>query len=412
MNPYEMACYQLERAAEIAGIDEDIVEYLKVPDRAVEVKVPVRMDDGSIRVFTGYRVQHCGVRGPYKGGIRYHPSVTMDEVKALAMWMTWKCAVVNIPYGGGKGGVRVDVKMLSRNELERLTRRFTAMLIPFIGPERDIPAPDMYTDEQIMAWMMDTYSVYQGYSVPGIVTGKPVALGGSLGRNSATGRGVAIITRESATAIGMELKDADVAIQGFGNVGYWTAKTLFEMGANIVAVTDSRGGVYDENGLNPDELMEHKKKTGSVAGFRDEHISNEELLTMKTDVLIPAAVENVINKNNMRRINARMIVEAANGPITPKAEEYLNRKCELVVPDILANSGGVVVSYFEWVQDLERYFWDLEKVNAELERILVRAFESMINVKQEYGNILWRDASMVLALNNVVEALKMRGIFP
>ncbi len=412
MNPYEMACYQLERAAEIAGVREDIVEYLKVPDRAVEVKIPVRMDDGRIRVFTGYRVQHCGVRGPYKGGIRYHPNVTMDEVKALAMWMTWKCAVVNIPYGGGKGGVRVDVKMLSKSELERLTRRFTAMLTPFIGPERDIPAPDMYTDEQIMAWMMDTYSVYQGFTVPGIVTGKPVALGGSLGRNSATGRGVAIITRESANAIGMEIDDANVAIQGFGNVGYWTAKTLFEMGANIIAVTDSRGGVYDEDGLNPDELLQFKRKTGSVAGFKDSYISNEELLTLKTDILIPAAIENVINENNMHRINARMIVEAANGPITPKAEEFLNKKCELVVPDILANSGGVIVSYFEWVQDLERYFWDLERVNAELERILVKAFHSMMDVKREYGNILWRDASMVLALNNVVEALKMRGIFP
>ena len=412
MNPYEMACYQLERAAEIAGIKDDIVEYLKVPDRAVEVKVPVRMDDGRIRVFTGYRVQHCGVRGPYKGGIRYHPKVTMDEVKALAMWMTWKCAVVNIPYGGGKGGVRVDTKILSKAELERLTRRFTAMLTPFIGPERDIPAPDMYTDEQVMAWMMDTYSVYQGFTVPGIVTGKPITLGGSLGRTSATGRGVAIITRESANTIGMEIRDADVAIQGFGNVGYWTAKTLFEMGASIIAVTDSKGGVYDEDGLDPDSLLEFKGKTGSVSGFKDSYISNEEILTLKTDILIPAAVENVINENNMDRINARMIVEAANGPITPKAEEYLNRKCELVVPDILANSGGVIVSYFEWVQDLERYFWDMERVNAELEKILVRSFYSMIDVKHEYGDILWRDSSMVLALNNVVEALKMRGIFP
>ena len=412
MNPYEMACYQLERAAEIAEIRKDVVDYLKVPDRAVEVKIPVRMDDGRISVFTGYRVQHCGVRGPYKGGVRYHPGVTMDEVKALAMWMTWKCALVNIPYGGGKGGVRVDVKMLSRRELERLTRRYTAMLTPFIGPERDIPAPDMYTDEKVMAWMMDTYSVYQGYTVPGIVTGKPVSLGGSLGRTSATGRGVAIIARESARAIGMEIKDADVVVQGFGNVGYWAAKTLHEMDARIIAVTDSRGGVYSNEGLDPDELLEFKRRTGSVAGFRDDHISNEEILTLKTDILIPAAIENVINENNMDRINARMIVEGANGPITPKAEEYLNRKCELVVPDILANSGGVIVSYFEWVQDLERYFWDLERVNAELERILVRAFENMFKIKQECGDILWRDASMVLALNNVVEALEMRGIFP
>lgn len=412
MNPYEMACYQLERAAEITSIDEEIVEYLKVPDRAVEVKIPVKMDDGSLRVFTGYRVQHCGIRGPYKGGIRYHPRVTMEEVKALAMWMTWKCALVNIPFGGGKGGVKVDAKKLSRSELERLTRRFTTMLIPFISPERDIPAPDMYTDEQTMAWMMDTYSVYKGYAVPGIVTGKPVSLGGSLGRNAATGRGVAIIARESAKAIGMDVKDMSVAVQGFGNVGYWAAKTLHEMGARIIAISDSKGGVMNPEGLNPDEVLEFKRKNGTVVGYTGEFLTNEELLELDVDILVPAAIENVINENNMRNINARLIVEGANGPITPEAEEYLNKKCELVVPDILANSGGVVVSYFEWVQDLERYFWDLERVNAELERILVRAFNDLISVKQEYGDILWRDAAMVVALERVVEALKRRGIFP
>ena len=412
MNPYEMACYQLERSAEIAGIEEDVVEYLKYPDRAVELKIPVKMDDGSLKIFTGYRVQHCGVRGPYKGGVRYHPNVTMDEVKALAMWMTWKCSLVNIPFGGGKGGVRVDVKKLSINEIERLTRRFTTVLMPFIGPERDIPAPDMYTDEQTMAWMMDTYSVYKGYAIPGIVTGKPISLGGSLGRTSATGRGVAIITRESARAIGIDLKDATIAIQGYGNVGYWTAKTLYEMGARIVAVSDSKGGILDYDGLDPDEVLNHKRKTGSVVGFNDSEITNEEILEMKVDVLIPAAIENVINEENMKRIRARMIVEGANGPVTPKAEEYLDRKCELVVPDILANSGGVIVSYFEWVQDLERYFWDLDRVNAELEKILVRAFHSLFEVKEEYGNILWRDAAMIVALNRVVEAMKKRGIFP
>ncbi|WP_048096392.1 Glu/Leu/Phe/Val dehydrogenase dimerization domain-containing protein [Geoglobus ahangari] len=407
-----MACYQLERAAEIAGVDEGIVEYLKVPDRAVEVKVPVKMDDGSLRIFTGYRVQHCGIRGPYKGGIRYHPNVTMDEVKALAMWMTWKCALVNIPFGGGKGGVRVNAKELSRGELERLTRRFTTMLIPFIGPERDIPAPDMYTDEQTMAWMMDTYSVYKGYAVPGIVTGKPVSLGGSLGRNSATGRGVAIIARESAKAIGMDISEMTVAVQGYGNVGYWAAKTLHEMGATIVAVSDSRGGVFNPEGLDPDEVLEFKRKTGTVVGYEGEQITNEELLELDVDVLVPAAIENVINESNMRNIKARLVVEGANGPITPEAEEYLDKKCELVVPDILANSGGVIVSYFEWVQDLERYFWDLEKVNAELEKILVRAFNDLLRTKQEYGDILWRDAAMVVALDRVVEALRKRGIFP
>ena len=412
MNPYEMACYQLERAAEIAGIDDELVEYLKVPDRAVEVKIPVRMDDGSLKIFTGYRVQHCGIRGPYKGGIRYHPSVTMDEVKALAMWMTWKCALVNIPFGGGKGGVRVDAKKLSRGELERLTRRFTTMLIPFIGPERDIPAPDMYTDEQTMAWMMDTYSVYRGYAVPGIVTGKPVSLGGSLGRNSATGRGVAIIAREAAKTVGMDIRGATVAIQGFGNVGYWAAKTLHEMGATVVAVSDSRGGVFSPDGFDPDHLMEFKMKNGTVVGYCDEHLTNQELLELDVDILVPAAIENVINESNMRNIRAKLIVEGANGPITPEAEEYLDRKCELVVPDILANSGGIVVSYFEWVQDLERYFWDLERVNAELERILVRTFNDLTEVRKQYGDILWRDAAMVVALDRVVEALKRRGIFP
>ncbi|AIY89993.1 Glu/Leu/Phe/Val family dehydrogenase [Geoglobus acetivorans] len=412
MNPYEMACYQLERAGEIAGIEEDIVEYLKYPDRAVEVKIPVKMDDGSLRVFTGYRVQHCGVRGPYKGGIRYHPSVNLDEVKALAMWMTWKCALVNIPFGGGKGGVRVDPKKLSIRELERLTRRYTTALIPFVGPKRDIPAPDVYTNEQVMAWIMDTYSNFKGYAVPGIVTGKPVDLGGSFGRNSATGRGVAIITRESAKAIGLELEGASVAIQGFGNVGYWAAKTLHEMGAKIVAVSDSRGGIFDEKGFDPDRVLEHKKKTGSVVGCTDTFLTNEELLELEVDILIPAAVENVINEDNVKNVRARMIVEGANGPVSPKAEEHLDNRCELIVPDILANAGGVVVSYFEWVQDLERYFWDIEKVNHELEKILVKAFNELLSIKREYDSILWRDAAMIAALKRVVDAIKIRGIFP
>ncbi len=297
-------------------------------------------------------------------------------------------------------------------ELERLTRRFTTMLIPFIGPERDIPAPDMYTDEQTMAWMMDTYSVYRGYAVPGIVTGKPVSLGGSLGRNSATGRGVAIIAREAAKTVGMDIRGATVAIQGFGNVGYWAAKTLHEMGATVVAVSDSRGGVFSPDGFDPDHLMEFKMKNGTVVGYCDEHLTNQELLELDVDILVPAAIENVINESNMRNIRAKLIVEGANGPITPEAEEYLDRKCELVIPDILANSGGVVVSYFEWVQDLERYFWDLERVNAELERILVRAFNDLTEVRKQYGDILWRDAAMVVALDRVVEALKRRGIFP
>jgi len=387
------------------------VEYLKVPDRVLKVKVPVKMDNGRIKIFLGYRAQHCGVRGPYKGGVRYHPDVTMEEVIALAMWMTWKCALVNIPFGGGKGGVRVNPKELSKNELERLTRRFITAIMPIIGAERDIPAPDIYTDEQTMAWMMDTYSVNKGYTVPGIVTGKPVELGGSVGRSSATGRGVAIITRESAEAIGMNLKDASVAIQGFGNVGYWTAKILEEMGARIIAVSDSKGGVVDYDGIDVNSLKEYKVRHGSVVGFA-EGISNEELLEMKVDILIPAAIGGVIHRDNVDKVKARMVVEAANGPITPEAEKKLDKRCELVVPDILANAGGVVVSYFEWVQDLERYFWDLERVNKELERIMVNAFREMMKVKSEFGYILWRDAAMIIALRRVVRALELRGIFP
>jgi|Deesub1362B_J571_1020462.scaffolds.fasta_scaffold00328_5 glutamate dehydrogenase/leucine dehydrogenase len=412
-NPYEMACRQLERSAELIGLDSELVDYLKVPDRVLTVKVPVRMDDGRIRVFVGYRSQHCGVRGPYKGGIRYHPNVTMEEVIALSMWMTWKCALVDIPFGGGKGGVRVNPKELSNSELERLTRRFTTAIMPIISENRDIPAPDIYTDSQTMAWMMDTYSVYKGYTVPGIVTGKPVELGGSLGRESATGRGVAIITRESAKAIGSTIKDASIAIQGYGNVGYWAAKTLSEMGARIVAVSDSRGGVINWDGLDVDALARYKRETGSVVDFPgSEPISNENLLKLKVDVLIPAAIGGVIHGDNMKKIRARMIVEAANGPITPEAEEHLNRKCELVVPDILANSGGVIVSYFEWVQDLERYFWDLDRVNRELERVLVKAFRDMIVTRQEFGRILWRDAAMVIALRRVIESLRLRGLWP
>ncbi len=411
MNPYEMACRQLERSAELIDLKEDVVEYLKVPDRVLKVKIPVKMDNGRIKIFLGYRAQHCGVRGPYKGGVRYHPDVTMEEVIALAMWMTWKCALVNIPFGGGKGGVRVNPKELSKNELERLTRRFITAIMPIIGAERDIPAPDIYTDEQTMAWMMDTYSVNKGYTVPGIVTGKPVELGGSVGRSSATGRGVAIITRESAKAIGMNLKDASVAIQGFGNVGYWTAKILEEMGARIIAVSDSKGGVVDYDGIDVNSLKEYKVRHGSVVGFAEE-ISNEELLEMKVDILIPAAIGGVIHRDNVDKVKARMVVEAANGPITPEAEKKLDKRCELVVPDILANAGGVVVSYFEWVQDLERYFWDLERVNKELERIMVNAFREMMKVKNEFGYILWRDAAMIIALRRVVKALELRGIFP
>ena len=413
-NPLQIAQKQLEEAAEIMNLDEGLVEYLKEPDRVLRVKVPVRMDNGEIRVFTGYRAQHCGVRGPYKGGIRYHPDVTMEETVALAMWMTWKCAVVDIPYGGGKGGIACNPKEMSKKEIERLTRRYTTAILPIISPDQDIPAPDVYTNPEVMSWIMDTYSIFKGYSVPGIVTGKPIELGGSKGRISSTGRGVAIVAREAANRLGIRLSDARVVVQGFGNVGYHAAKILSDWGARIIAVSDSKGGIHLDSGLNVDKVMEHKLETGSVAGFdKAKEISNEELLELECDILIPAALEGVITKKNADRINARIIAEGANGPTTPDADRILDEKCELVIPDILANSGGVVVSYFEWVQDLNRYFWDEERVNAELEKIMVRSFNEVLAQKKELGkSATWRNAAMVLALKRVVRAFELRGLWP
>ncbi len=413
-NPLQIAQKQLEECAQIMELDEGLVEYLREPDRVMRVKVPVRMDDGKIRVFIGYRAQHCGVRGPYKGGIRYHPEVTMEETIALAMWMTWKCAVVDIPYGGGKGGIACNPKEMSRKEIEKLTRRYTTAILPIISPDQDIPAPDVYTNPEVMSWVMDTYSIFKGYSVPGIVTGKPVELGGSRGRISSTGRGVAIVAREAATKLGIRLSDARVVIQGFGNVGYHAAKIMSEFGARVVAVSDSRGGIYMDSGLNVDKVMDHKLNTGSVVGFDNaREISNEELLELECDILIPAALGGVITKKNADRINARIIAEGANGPTTPEADRIMDEKCELVIPDILANSGGVIVSYFEWVQDLNRYFWDEERVNAELEKIMIRSFNEVLRVKKELGkDATWRNAALALALRRVVRAFELRGLWP
>lgn len=414
-NPYEMAKKQLEEAAEIIKLDRGIIDYLKVPDRVLQVKVPVKMDDGSIKVFVGYRSQHCGVRGPYKGGIRYHPNVTLEEVIALSMWMTWKCAVVNIPFGGGKGGVACNPLEMSEAELERLTRRYTTAILPFIGPDRDIPAPDVYTNPQTMAWMMDTYSNIKGYTVLGVVTGKPVELGGSVGRISSTGRGVAIAAREAAKLMGHSIKNAKVVIQGFGNVGYHAAQVLSEWGAKIIAVSDHRGGVYDEEGLDIGKLARYAAASGSVVGFEDkEEITNEELLELKCDILIPAALEMVITEKNADNIGAKIICEGANGPTTPEADKILEEKGVFVVPDILANAGGVIVSYFEWVQDLNRYFWDVERVNTELEKRLSRSFNEVISIKRKYKNedITMRNAAMILALNRVVNAFRLRGLWP
>ena len=414
LTPYEMAKKQLEEAAEIINLDKGILDYLKVPDRVLQVKVPVRMDDGSIKVFTGYRSQHCGVRGPYKGGIRYHPDVTLDEVIALSMWMTWKCAVVNIPYGGGKGGVACNPKEMSEAELERLTRRYTTAILPLLSPDRDIPAPDVYTNPQTMAWIMDTYSNIKGYAVPGVVTGKPIELGGSEGRTASTGRGTAIAAREAARMLNIPIKGARVAIQGFGNVGYYAAKILAEWGANIIAVSDSKGGIYGEN-LDVESVAKHKAYTGSVIDFDGaENITNEELLELECDILIPAALENVITKENADRIKAKIISEGANGPTTPEADRILEENEVFVVPDILANAGGVVVSYFEWVQDLNRYFWDEDRVNAELEKVLVRSFKEVVSIKKEYekADITMRDAAMILALKRVFKAFELRGLWP
>ncbi len=413
INPFETAKRQVDIVADIIGLDEATREELKHPKREISVYFPVRMDNNSYRVFTGYRVQYNMARGPCKGGIRYHPQVTLDEVRALAAWMTWKCAVVGIPYGGAKGGVICDPKHMSKGELERLTRRYTSEISFMLGPEIDIPAPDVYTDSQTMAWIMDTYSMGKGYSVPGVVTGKPISLGGSEGRAEATGRGCAYVVREAAKDIGLRVKGGTVAVQGFGNAGSVTANILHdEQGAKIVAVSDSRGGIYKADGLNPHEVEEHKTKTGSVVGFPGaKDISNEEVLEMKADILIPAALENQITSKNADKIQARLIGEAANGPTVPEADKVLFEKKITVLPDILANAGGVTVSYFEWAQDIQGYFWPLAEVNERLEQVMVRSYADVHKVATE-RKVHNRTAAYVLAIQRVVDAIRIRGIYP
>ncbi|MGA9840125.1 MAG: Glu/Leu/Phe/Val dehydrogenase [Thermoplasmata archaeon] len=413
INPFETAKQQVDIVADLIGLDQGVRDVLKHPKRELTVNFPVRMDDGSYRVYTGYRVQYNMARGPTKGGIRYHPQVTLDEVRALAAWMTWKCAVVNIPYGGAKGGVVCDPKHLSRGELERLTRRYASEIAPIIGPEMDIPAPDVYTDSQTMAWIMDTYSMLKGYSVPGVVTGKPISLGGSEGRGEATGRGCAYVIREAAKDIGLKVKGASIAIQGFGNAGSIAGKLLYdEQGAKIVAVSDSKGGIYKADGFNPHTVEEHKQKTGSVVGFPGaKAISNDELLETTADVLIPAALENQITKKNADKIQAKIVAEAANGPTLPEADTVLFEKKITVLPDVLANAGGVTVSYFEWAQDIQGYFWALDEVNARLERVMVRSYNDVHKVATE-RKVHNRTAAYVLAIQRVVDAIKIRGIYP
>ncbi len=410
--PLHAALTQLDDAAKLIGLDDAIHHKLRKPKRVMMVSIPTAMDDGSTQVFTGYRAQHSMERGPCKGGIRYHPDVTIEEVIALAMWMTWKCAVVNIPYGGAKGGVVCNPKEMSVGELERMTRRFTTELVEVIGPEKDIPAPDVYTDAQTMAWIMDTYSMQKGYSVPAVVTGKPIALGGSLGREAATGRGCVFCIREAMRRLEIPMDGAKFAVQGFGNVGAWAARLLEPLGPKMMAASDSRGGVYNPDGIPVLDLVKHKEETGRVGGFPGaDDISNEELLELECDVLIPAALENAIHEGNAGNIKATMVAEGANGPTTPDAQDILNDNGVFVIPDILANSGGVTVSYFEWVQGLQAYFWTEDEVNERLERIMVRAFDEVYAESQK-RSVDMRAAAMAVAVGRVAEAQAMRGIYP
>ena len=412
LNSFRIAMRQFDSAAEKCGLDPGLREVLRRPRRALSLSLPVKMDDGSVQVFDGFRVQHSSVRGPCKGGIRYHPNVTFDEVKALAMWMTWKCAIVNIPFGGAKGGIVCDPHKLSKNELEHLTRRYAYEISPIIGPDKDIPAPDVYTDSQIMAWIMDTYSMTHGSSAPGVVTGKPTFLGGSFGRNEATARGCWFVIRSACEVMGISLDRATVAIQGFGNAGSIAAELLARQGAKIIAVSDTRGGIFNRAGLRVPELLRHKVKTGSVVDSpNSEPIDSQTILELQCDILIPAALENQITLENADRIKARIVAEAANGPTTPDADAVLHDRGIMVVPDILANAGGVTVSYFEWVQDLQELFWDEDDVNRRLERIMVRAFAD-VHATAIKHNVEMRTGAYILAIDRVANAMRTRGIWP
>ena len=411
-NPYEMALRQFDNAIKHLELKRGIIEYLRYPKRELTVNFPVRMDDGSVKIFTGYRVHHNTVLGPTKGGIRYHPDVTLDEVRALAMWMTWKCAVVGLPYGGAKGGVICDPKKLSLQELENLTRRYAAEISIMMGPESDIPAPDVGTNPQVMAWIMDTYSMHKGYSVPAVVTGKPISIGGSLGRLEATGRGVMITACEACKHLGIPIEGATVVIQGYGNVGVASAYLLHDQGCKIIAVSDSKGGIYNPKGFAPRDVLSYKRETGSVVGYPDtETITNEELLELPCDILVPSALENQITVDNADRIQAKVVAEGANGPTTPDADVILHDKGILIVPDILANAGGVTVSYFEWVQGLQSFFWSEEEINQKLERIMSKSFKEVLEASRLKG-IDMRTAAMVRAILVVAEALVVRGIYP
>jgi glutamate dehydrogenase (NAD(P)+) len=410
-NPWLAAEARFNEAATLLGLDDGFQKVLKSPAMEVTVHIPVELEDGRLEVFTGYRVQHSIARGPAKGGIRFAPDVTLDEVRALASWMTWKCAVVNIPFGGGKGGVICDPSVLSQNELERITRRYTASLMDVIGPERDVPAPDMNTNEQTMAWIMDTYSMHKRSTVTAIVTGKPLNLGGSRGRVEATGRGCRIVTLEALKKFGLKPAETKVVVQGFGNVGGKAAKLMHEAGMKIISVIEYDGAIYNANGIDPNALAEHRKETGSITGFAGaENIDRAEAMFLPCDVLVPAAKENVIHSKNAGKINARIICEGANGPTTAEADKILDEKGIFVIPDILANAGGVTVSYFEWVQDRMGYFWNEQMVNDRLEEIMVNSFADVVGYGERH-KVHNRAAAYMLALDRVAFAIKLRGIY-
>ncbi len=413
VNPYEEMKKMVDKAGKTLGLDAGMVEVMKSPKRELSVNFPVRMDDGSVKVFTGYRVQHNEARGPFKGGIRFHPQVDIDEVKALASWMTWKTAVVDIPYGGAKGGIIANPKQMSVPEIERMTRRYASEISIIIGPMKDIPAPDVNTGGREMAWIMDTFSMQKGFACPGVITGKPREIGGSLGRPEATSRGLVFTVREAAKKIGLNLKGATVAIQGYGNVGAFAHKLIErDFGANVIAVSDSQGGIVSETPLKYDEVIAHKKKTGSVKGFPGtKPISNEEILELKVDVLLPCALENVITKDNAGKIKAKISGEGANGPTTFEADAILWKNGVLVLPDILANAGGVTVSYFEWVQNNYNFYWTEDEVNTKLDHIITHAFHEVWDMHDKFKCNM-RDAAYLVAVKRVADATKLRGFYP
>jgi glutamate dehydrogenase (NAD(P)+) len=412
LNPFHIAQIQFDMAAEFLKLDLGLRQILRTPKRVLEVSLPTKMDNGQVKVLTGFRVQHSLSRGPGKGGVRFHPNVTLDEVKALAAWMTWKTAMVNVPFGGAKGGVICDPKRMSKTELERMTRRYASEILPIIGPSMDIPAPDVYTDAQTMAWIMDTYAMTVGHSAHGVVTGKPLSIGGSPGRSEATARGLVYVVEEACKLKKISLRGASVAIQGFGNAGATAARLFAEKKAKIVALGDTRGAVTNPRGIDPIKAIRYKERSSTVVGMPGaSRFSNDELLTMKCDILVPAALENVITLHNAEAVKARIVAEAANGPTTPHADEILARRGITVLPDILANAGGVTVSYFEWVQNQEGLMWDADEVNARLQKVMARSFMEMVETMRRH-HVPPRAGAMILAVSRVAEATLVRGLFP